>query len=153
MITVIDSCNAKPFVGEINCIPPQPVPLTNVTLLVGINNSSSSIEEIRLIAQEYMDNLSFPDSYNISMNYSYSCCMDFYEATIKLTHSNTTKIKCHLEILSNGTWYKYNTSYFYMFNNSDENIISPNDNQTPGFELILVLVAVALVFFWQRKRI
>jgi hypothetical protein len=30
---------------------------------------------------------------------------------------------------------------------------SVQDNGTPGFEIILVLVAVILVLFWQRKRI
>ena len=40
------------------------------------------------------------------------------------------------------------TSYSYTF-------INPNSesNKTPGFELILVLIAVVFVLFWQRKRI
>ncbi|MCJ7571857.1 MAG: hypothetical protein MUO82_08280 [Candidatus Thermoplasmatota archaeon] len=146
MITVVDSCNAKPVVLDINPIPSPPIPLENVTIIAGLNNSSTSIvDEIRFIAQECMDNLSFPETYNISLNYTYSCCMDFYEGTFKLSHSDATEIKYHLEILSNGTRYKYNTSYFYMFNNSDENIIDPEDNQTPGFEFIILLFSAGIL--------
>ena len=83
--------------------------------------------------------------------------MDFYEGTFKLTHSDATKIEYHLEILSNGTWYQYNTSYFYMFNNSEENIIDPEDNQTPGFEFMLLIFSVGLLLIGRcyklRKKI
>lgn len=146
MITVIDPSKAKPVVIDINSMPSPIIPLENVTITVGLNNSSkSSIDEIRLIAQEYRDNLSFPENYNISLNYTYSCCMDFYEGTFKLNHGDATKIEYHLEILSNSTWYQYNTSYFYMFNDSEENIIDNKVNQTPGFEFILLIVSAVLL--------
>jgi len=78
--------------------------------------------------------------------------MDFYETTIKLIYSNTTKIKCHLEILSNETWYQYNTSYFYMFNNSEENIVDPKDNKTPGFEFMLLIVSAGILLIGQYYK-
>jgi hypothetical protein len=154
MITSIDSCNAKPVVLDITSIPSPPIPLSNVTIIVGLNNSSiSSIDEIRFIAQEYIENLSFPEIYNISLNYTYSCCMDFYEGTFKLSHSDSTKIKYHLEILSNRTWYQYNTSYFYMFNDSDENIINPENNQTPGFEFIFLLFSMGILLIIKHFKL
>jgi hypothetical protein len=154
MINAIDSSKAKPAVLDITSIPSPPIPLTNVTIIAGLNNSSSgSIDEIRFIAQESIENLSFPETYNISLNYTYSCCMDFYEGTFKLSHSDATKIKYHLEILSNGTWYQYNTSYFYMFNNSDENIIDHKDNQTPGFEFVLLFFSVGLLLIIRYYKV
>ena len=113
MINVIDSSKAQPVIIDVNIFPFPPIPLENVTFIVGLNNSSyGSVDEIRLISQEYMYNVSFPETYNISLNYTYSCCMDFYEGTFKLTHKNATRLIYHLEILSNGIWYKYNTSFF-----------------------------------------
>lgn len=154
MINVIDSPKAKPVVLDINSIPSPLIPLTNVTIIAGLNNSSSgSIDEIRFIAQESIEDLSYPETYNISLNYSYSCCMDFYEGTFKLTHNDATKIKYHLEILSNGTWYTYNTSYFYMFNDSDENIIDHEENQTPGFEFVLLISSAGLLLIRRRYKL
>jgi hypothetical protein len=154
MIIVIDYSKAKPNVIEINSIPSPPKTLENVTIIAGLNNSSrDSINEIRLIAQEYMENLSFPEIYNISLNYSYSCCMDFYEGTFKPIHSNATKIKYHLEILSNGTWYHYNSSYFHMYNNPDEKIINTEENKTPGFEFILIVIVLSILLLTKKKKL
>ncbi len=79
--------------------------------------------------------------------------MDFYEGTFKLSYSDSTKIKYHLEILSNGTWYQYNTSYFYIFNDSEENIIDNKDNQTPGFEFILLIVSAVLLLIGRYYKL
>ena len=155
MINVIDSSKGQPVVIDVNIFPsPPPIPLENVTFIVGLNNSSyGSVNEIRLISQEYMDDESFPETYNISLNYTYSCCMDFYEGIFKLTHKNATRLIYHLEILSNGSWYKYNTSFFDMFINSDKNSIENQENQTPGFELILVVCSIMLLIFLLGKKI
>ena len=153
MINFIDSSKAQPVIIDINIFPSPPIPLENVTFIVGLNNSSYDIvDEIRLISQEYMYNVSFPETYNISLNYTYSCCMDFYEGTFKLEHNNATKIKYHLEILSNGTWYKYNIRYIDMFINSDKNLIENEENQTSGFELILMVCSIMLLIFLLGKK-
>ena len=157
MINFNNPSVAKPVVLDINFIPSPPIPLKEFTIIAGLNNSSTNIiDEVRFIAQECKENLSFPENYNISLNYTYSCCMDFYEGTFKLNHSDATKIEYHLEILSNGTWYQYNTSFFNMFNDSEENIIDNKVNQTPGFEFILLIVSAVLLligrFYKLRKK-
>ncbi len=140
MINVIDSSKAQPVIIDVNIFPSPPIPSENVTIIVGLNNSSYDIvDEIRLISQEYMYDISFPETYNLSLNYTYSCCMDFYEGTFKLAHKEATRIIYHLEILSNRTWYKFNTSFFDMVVNPNENIINNKENQTPGFEFILLI--------------
>lgn len=154
MINVIDSSKAQPVIVNVNIFPSPPIPLENVTFIVGLNNSSiDNINEIRLIAQEYMGNFSFPEIYNISLNYTYSCCMDFYEGTFKLAHKDATRIIYHFEILSNGTWYKYNTSFFDMIVNSDGNIINNKENQTPGFEFILLIFSAILFLITRNYKL
>ncbi len=152
VIRAIDFPIAQPVVEEIDCIPFKPVPLSNVTFIAGINSSNESIDEVRLIAQECMEDVCFIDSSNISMNYSYSCCMDFYETQLQLTREDATQIKYHLEILSNGTWYMYNTSFIPMAKNSNENIINPEKNQTPGFEFISALISMLIILFYLYKN-
>jgi hypothetical protein len=79
--------------------------------------------------------------------------MTFYEKTFKLINSNATIIKYHLEILSNGTWYKYNTSYFHLYNNPDEKIINNEENQTPGFEFIFLIFSLILFLITRHYKL
>ena len=102
-IILAPSYLSEPIVEEIYVSPFQPPPLSNVIFTAGIINNSSKIDEVRLIIQECMEDLCFIDSQNISMNYTYSCCMDFFETELELTHENATHIKYHLEIMSNGS--------------------------------------------------
>jgi len=154
MINVIDSTNAQPVIMDVNIYPSSPISFENVTISVGVNNSSyDSVDEIRLIYQEYKDDVGFPETYNISLRYSYSCCMTFYERTFKLINSNATIIKYHLEILSNGTWYKYSTSYFHLYNKTDEKIINNEENQTPGFEFIFLIFSVILFLITRHYKL
>ncbi len=151
IINGINSSKAQPVNIDVNIFPSPPIPLENVTFIVGLNNSSYvSVDEIRLISQEYIYDVSFPETYNISLNYTYSCCMDFYEGTFKLAHKDATRIIYHLEILSNGTWYKYKTSFFDMVVNSNDNMINNKENQTPGFEFILLIFS-AILFLINRN--
>ncbi|PNX47016.1 MAG: hypothetical protein BV457_06530 [Thermoplasmata archaeon M9B1D] len=154
MINFIDSTKSQPVIMDVNIYPSSPIPFENVTISVGLNNSSyDSVDEIRLIYQEYMDDVSFHETYNISLRYSYSCCMTFYERTFKLIQSNATIIKYHLEILSNGTWYKYNTSYFHLYSNPDGKIINNEENQMPGFEFIFLIFSVILFLITRHYKL
>ena len=140
----ISTSFAEPIVEEVHCNPYEPAPLSTVTFTAGIYNNSSRIDEVRLIAQECMDDICFIDSQNISLNYTYSCCKDFYEAKLKLTHENATQIKYHLLILNNGTWHKYKTEYISLKIKPDENPVDSKENTTPGFEILTVLASIIL---------
>ena len=68
--------------------------------------------------------------------------MDFYDAELELTRKDATQIKYHLEILSNGTWYEYETDYIPIsrvkVNDTDGSI----ENTTPGFEIVILLFSI-----------
>ena len=154
MLNLTDSSKAHPVIIDVNIFPSPPIPIENVTLIVGLeNNSYFSVDEIRLISQEYIYDVSFPETYNISLNYNYSCCMDFYKGTFKLAHKDATRLIYHLEIFSNGTWYKYNTSFFDMVVNSNENISNNKENQTPGFEFIMLIFSAILFLITRNYKL
>jgi hypothetical protein len=142
----------KPSVGEIYSSPSHPLPLSTVNFTAGIYNNSSRIEAVQLIAQECMDDLCFIYSQNISMKYTYSCCMDFFEAEFTLTHEDATQIKYHLEIMSNGTWYEYETDYIPISRISDNNTDDSIDDTTPGFEIVLLLFSIFVFLIIKKKR-
>ena len=146
------SGSGKPIVGEIYSSPSNPLPLSTVTFTAGIYNNSSGIEAVQLIAQEYMDDLCFIDSQNISMNYTYSCCMDFYEIELELTHEDATQIKYHLEILSNGTWYEYETNFIPISKVNGNNMDGSIKNTTPGFEIVILLFSIFVLLKIKKKR-
>jgi len=85
------------------------------------------------------------------MNYMYSCCMDFYEIEFKGTNKDATQIKYNLEILSNGTWYNFETGFINLVGYSSENINSENENKTPGFEFLFIISSIILVLLLKKR--
>lgn len=78
--------------------------------------------------------------------------MDFYETEYTFTREDATQLKYHLEILSNGTWYIFETGFINLSSNPDNNIDDDKKNTTSGFELIFVILAVILILFLRRKK-
>jgi len=146
------SLTGEPVVEEIYTSPFDLHPLSTVTFTAGINNNSSRIDAVYLKIQECMDDLCFIDSQNISMNLSYSCCMDFYEVELELTHKDATQIKYHLEIMSNGTWYGYETNYIPISRVDGNNTDGLIENTTPGFEIVILLFSIFVLLIIKKKR-
>ena len=100
-----------------------------------------------------MDDLCFIDGQSISMNYSYSCCLDFYEADLMLIHENASQIKYHLEICSNGTWYKYDYDYIDLRKNISNNSNYNLENTTSGFEITLSVIGILFIIYLKNKTL
>ncbi len=143
---------AQPEIGGIYIYPTQPTPLSTITFTIGLYKNNSSIDDVRLIFQECMDNFCFIDSNNISLNYSYSCCMSFYKAKFTLGHPDATQIKYHVEILSNGIWYGYNTSFINIVRTNDKKIDNPKDKHTPGFDFLLIVFSIFFILILTRLK-
>lgn len=139
-----------PVVKELYHYPTNPLPLSTITFYAGIYNNSTEIEEVRLMAQECMDGLSFIESQNISMNYMYSCCMDFYEAEVNLIHEDATQVKYHLEIKSNGTWHQYEQNVISLSIPDKKETGNIVVNTTSGFDLPLIFLSM-LVAIWHVR--
>jgi hypothetical protein len=108
-IIFIPSVISQPVVQEVSCYPLGPMPLPYVTFTVGINNNNSSVDQVCLIVNECMKDLCSVNFQNLTMNFTYGCCMDFYETEFNFTREDATQLKYHLEILSNNTWYIFDT--------------------------------------------
>ncbi len=142
---------AEPIIEEVYCSPDQPMPLSTVSFTVGINARNSSLDEVCLIIQECMDDMCSIDSKNISMNYSYSCCMDFYYAEFTLEQYDATLMKYHMELLSNGSWYSYPLDTFVLAHNHGTSNNDDVERTSPGFETIIVLLVIFLYVFLRKK--
>ena len=146
---------AVPTIEGVFVDPPQPSPLSAVKFIVGVN-SNDSIDDVRLIVQEYRDDLCFASGFNISMNMTFSCCMEYYEVKIKLIHENATQIKYHLEILNNETWYDFETKFVSLVVNENDSanstVSNSNDRSAPGFEVIIVISSIAIIIIFNMFR-
>ncbi|RLF56583.1 MAG: hypothetical protein DRN27_09430 [Thermoplasmata archaeon] len=152
-IILTPSYIAEPIVEEFYIYPSQPLPLSNVAFTAGINNNSTNIDAVYLILGECMDDLCFIDSQNISMNYTYSCCMDFYEAEVNLTHEDATRVKYHLEIKSNGTWHEYEPDFISLSIPATKEADDTLEKSTPGFELVLILISIIFCLILRKRNI
>lgn len=123
------------------------------------------------------NNINNTISMNIIKNNNYGILLTFAEE-FKITQntiSNNSECGINLSISNDNVIFNNSImdNYYGIYVNddsernslSDNLILNNNENifyesatkeetdKTPGFELILVLIAVALVLFWQRKRI
>jgi hypothetical protein len=115
------------------------------------------VDEVRLIVQECTGGMCFLNDYNVSMNYSYSCCMDFYETQIELIHKDATQLKYYAKILNNDSWYISNRSITNLSIPVNNNpVIIPENRSLPGFELVLLFFSIGFLlmrrYYKLKKR-
>ena len=142
----------NPVFGDINVSPLEPTPLSVVSFTIGVN-SNITVEDVRLIVQECAGDMCLANDFNVSMNYSYTCCMNFYETQIKFIHEDATQIKYYVKIINNGTWYTSNTSFTNLsipINNNP--VIIPENKSLPEFEMPLLVLSIALILIFIRWR-
>lgn len=80
---------------------------------------------------------------------------DEYEATINLEREDTKYFSLRLAIEKNGEWEQTSTANYYdvYLDRSSSNGDDTNSNNTPGFEIVLIFVAILIgVILIKRKR-
>jgi len=143
----------NPVFGDINVSPLKPTPLSVVSFHVGINKNIT-VEDVRLIVRECAGDLCFFNDFNVSMNYTYTCCMDFYETQIKLIHEDATQLKYYVKIFNNGTWYTSNTSFTNLSIPVNNNpVIIPENKSMPGFELVLLFFSSGFILIRRQLKL
>jgi hypothetical protein len=142
---------ADPTVVRVTIDPAKPLPLSTITINTTIL-SNETIDEVRLIVQECREDVCFVNGFNISME---KTANDTYQGQCTLIEEEATQIKYYLRVACNETWYTSNITFIPLAVEAKNNTSQdPHDPpSTPGFELILVVCAIALVFLWKRKRI
>jgi len=95
------------------------------------------VENVTLYVQEcsnvtYYENVSYPMIGNIYQE---------YRTNVTLTHEDATFIQYHVECVIDGV-----LEYAPLLS-----LDLQVERKTPGFELVAVIGAIALVFLWKRK--
>ena len=139
---------------DLTISPAAPTPLSTVTINATISGDYV-INETFLRIKECKDTFCYLDT-NYSMT---EIGAREYQAVITLEHDDANNIGYQIVINSNGTWYDFFTEdhIFYEWLTVESSDGGGGDSDgaggTPGFELVLMLVSIAvIVFILQRKR-
>ena len=140
-ISIIGTIRAvEPTVVEVTLDPEDPAPQSTI-IFTAVITSEDNIEELRLIVRECKEGLCYTGGFNESMT---TVDTDTYQTSVTLIHDGSTYIKYHLEIKSDGTWYK---------NDITEVDLKLNSDNTSGFEMILLLISIVIgTLVLKRKR-
>ena len=91
--------------------------------------------------------------FNISME---KITNDTYQGQCTLVEEEATQIKYRLKISCNETWYTTNTTFIPLAVDVKKNTTQDSHNpaSTPGFEMPLLVLSIALILVfnqWRRK--
>lgn len=145
--------NATPTVEDITTQPAQPTPLSTIKVIATI--TGENIISVNLTVAECDESLCYVSHSNIVMSLNEDSKYEA-ELTLKDDRNRADHIQYQFIINDNGTEYTFSDdswkTYFLITNNNDNQNTDNNDN-TPGFELIILLVAVFIsLIFLKRKR-
>ena len=147
--TVVTICGAEPSVGDITLIPASPAPQSDVTFSVDISGDNISSVRIIIFECDKKIGLCHAPPQNISMT---NIDDNTYEAEVTLIHDDVTSTTYHVEIESDGKWIvyeEYTTALSTPSGDSDTN--GDNSNGSPGFEIIIFLIAIIGVVLLFKK--
>ena len=142
---------AEPVV-DISVIPEEPEPLDTLTFTATVT-SDEDIDEVNLIIKEckYNPDLCFKRTIVPMMLDGKS-----YQAEYELEYSDATYISYYLEIISGD--YTNDTEQINLtlkIDSSNENTNeadSDDEDKSPGFEIIIFIAAVLIIFILIRKK-
>jgi len=148
----IPSVIAQPNI-DITFEPEEPAPESKINFTATV--SGENISEVYICLSECKEGLCYADSFNESMD---EISEGVYQKDITMIHSDATYIEYWAVVNDNDTWYNFNLDYetanLKTSSNGNGDTTNGNDtDDTPGFEMILVLLSlVVLIFLFKRKR-
>ena len=137
--------------GEIAASPSSPAALSTVTFSIDISGAAPS--EVKVTVEECNGDtgICYPDIQNISMSLGTD---GNYEADVTLKHSDATYITCQVVAKTDGNWTSSSKKTVNLSESSNGDTNGDGNNNTPGFEVMLLLIAIgALILLIGRKRI
>jgi len=149
-VTVVGA--ADPTVDEMTLDPVIPAPASTVTFTAKL--SGDTITEVYLIVKECKD-ICYTPGHNESMT---EISSGEYQKEITLIHSDATNIEYWLVVNSGETWHSFQNDYEQLYLSTSSNGDTGNgddggSNQSPGFELIVLMVSIGIILFvFKRKR-
>jgi hypothetical protein len=151
--TLCSAVEADLIFGEISVTPLSPAPQSATTLSIPISGDIPS--QVQVIVEECngRTGICFSDVQNVSMP---PISMGNYQTSVTLRHAEATYINCTVLAKMNDTWVrspKWKVVNLSENSNGNTNGNGNDDNGTPGFELVLVVIAIGLsLIVIGRKR-
>ena len=145
-VVLCSAVEAQILFGDISVSPSSPAPQSTITLSISLSGDAPS--EVRVRVEECNGNsgICFADVQNVSMSL---VSTGSYQTSVTLKHSDATYINCTVLAKVDGNWV---LSAKWKRVDLSENPDGPGDNGTPGFELVVLLVAVGLSFILIRRK-
>jgi len=133
---------------DITLDPSSPAPESTINFTAEI--SGGTISKVYLVVKECKDDFCYTEGFNVSMD---KVASGQYEKEIKLTHSEANNIEYWLVINSDGTWYDFQENYAQKdLKAANGNSGNSNSKKTPGFELIVFIISIAILLFITRQK-
>jgi hypothetical protein len=151
--TFVSAATAGPTFGEITLSPAAPTALSTVTLSVILGGDTPS--DVRVTVEECngRTGICYPDIQNVSMSLFSA---GNYKTNVTLKHADATYITCQVVAKTSGTWTSSPKKNVNLSENTNgnHNGNNGNDDKTPGFEVVLFIIAIGLsLIVLGRKRV
>ncbi len=158
LLTMIPPVSAaNPEVSQILLNPEEPAATETIIFTATIEGDDAPTS-VYIVVQECKDDICFKDGYNESLSLLDG---NNYRGEITLGRDDATYIKYHVEMLVNGIWYKSEIIELDLITdngNGDTNGENGDtngdngDNNTPGFELLTLLIAGGIITIALRRK-
>jgi len=151
--TLCSAVEADLTFGEISVTPLLPAPQSAITLSIPISGDTPS--QVQVIVEECngRTGICFYDVQNVSVPL---ISMGNYQTSVTLRHAEATYINCTVLAKMNDTWIhspEWKVINLTENSNGNTNGNGNGDNGIPGFELVLVIIAIGISFIVVgRKR-
>ena len=139
--SIVNPAQADPTVGEINITPANPAPKSEITVSTDI--SGESVSKVCLVINECNKELGICyKGRNLTMN---KISGNTYKKTFSLEYEDVTSITYYINLESNGKWIGYEEHTTKLSTDS------VSSNESPGFEIIFVLIAIIGFLIYSKK--
>jgi hypothetical protein len=152
---------AVPVMKNIQLAPVTPKPLDEITFTADVEYFDYA-KAVYLVVDEYKDDSLFTDGFNESMDDKGNGA---YEMKIQLKYDDATKIKYHFAInvqnYQDVEWTKSETTQVdldtsmtraYDGETDNNNDGSDGTSETPGFELVFLIIVIGIILYFKRKK-
>jgi len=135
--------------GDINVSPASPAPQSTITLSISLSGDTPSEVRVRVEECNGRTGICFSDAQNVSMSL---VSTGTYQTSVTLKHADATYFNCTVVAKINGNWVP-STKWKVVTLSENSNGDGDNGNQkTPGFELVLIMVAIGVSLIVTRRK-
>lgn len=152
----ITTVSAEPTVNEITTVPAKPIPLSTVKVIATI--TGENIISVKLTVAECDDEQCFISHPPIEMNMNENGKYEV-ELTLEDDKNRANHIQYQFTVNDSGTEYPLTNenwkTYLDLQNAGDGDDINGdgNGNDTPGFEILTLFIALIIgIFIYKKKR-